>query len=210
MELNRGPVLFLFPLVPGSPKISLLAGPSYIAIGKSITLPKCNVTSLPTARIVWTKISVPDKHSRMRDDGNGQLSITNAQKKDSGFYQCRATNKIGVNLAATHLIVVGMPVFTIRPPSQLDVKHGQNVTVPCKAIGEPKPKVTWLKENGVLPSGRSEVSTDGTLNVSQVKHEDSGTYTCVASSVGVAKSSSSMQLTVPKGILCSLLVIQNI
>ena len=52
-------------------------------------------------------MSVPDKHPRMRDDGNGQLTITNAHKKDSGFYQCRAINKIGVDLALTHLIVTG-------------------------------------------------------------------------------------------------------
>ncbi|KAL9970446.1 hypothetical protein ACROYT_G022822 [Oculina patagonica] len=188
-------------VVQSSPKISLFAGPSYVAIGGTITLPKCNVTSLPPAKIVWTKILVPDKHPRMKYDGNGQLSITNAHKEDSGFYQCRAANKIGVAVAVTHLIVVGAPVFTVRPPSQIRIKHGQNITIRCRAIGEPKPKITWVRKNGVLPFGRSEVSADGTLNVWRAKHEDFGTYTCVATSVAVS-SSSSVQLSVVK-VTCS-------
>lgn len=101
----------------------------------------------------------------MRDDGYGQLSITNAKKEDSGFYQCRATNKIGVDLAVTHLIVVGAPVFTVRPPLQRRIKHGKNITIRCKAIGDPKPRITWIRENGVLPSGRSKVRADGRLKV---------------------------------------------
>lgn len=192
--------LFSFLSFSGSPKISLLAGPSYVAIGGTITFPKCNVTSLPPAKIVWTKISVPDKHSRMRDDGNGLLSVTNAHRGDSGFYQCRATNKIGVGLAVTHLIVVGVPVITVRPPSQLRIKHAQNITVLCKATGVPKPRITWIKKNDDLPLGRSGVSADGTLRIWQARHEDSGTYDCVASSATVS-SSSSMQLTVSRGVV---------
>lgn len=101
----------------------------------------------------------------MRDISDGQLSIVNVHKEDSGFYQCRATNKIGVAVAITHLVVVDDPVITVRPPPQLSVNHGQTVSLRCEAKGEPKPKVSWLKENGALPLGRSNVSINGTLKL---------------------------------------------
>ena len=126
-------------------------------------LPKCAVASFPAGKIVWTKISVPDLHPRMSRDG--QLSIVNVHKEDSGIYQCRATNKIGVAVAITHLVVVDDPVITVRPPPQLSVNHGQTVSLRCEAKGEPKPKVSWLKENGALPLGRSNVSINGTLKL---------------------------------------------
>lgn len=167
-----------------------------MAVGKTVMLPKCNVDSLPATKIVWTKISVPDTHRRMRVSNNGQLSIINAHKKDSGFYQCRATNKIGVAVAITHLVVVDIPVFTSRPPSHLSVKYGQTISVRCEASGEPRPKIIWLKENGALPLGRSNVSIAGTLNLWQVKPQDSGNYTCVATSTGVYATSASVQLII--------------
>lgn len=152
-------------VVQTSPKISLKPGPSYVAVGNTIMLPKCAVASFPAAKIVWTKISVPDLHPRMRDISDGQLSIVNVHKEDSVFYQCRATNKIGVAVAITHLVVVDDPVITVRPPPQLSVNHGQTVSLRCEARGEPKPKVSWLKENGALPLGRSNVSINGTLKL---------------------------------------------
>ena len=101
----------------------------------------------------------------MRDISDGQLSIVNVHKEDSVFYQCRATNKIGVTVAITHLVVVDDPVITVRPPPQLSVNHGQTVSLRCEAGGEPKHKVSWLKENGALPLGRSNVSINGTLKL---------------------------------------------
>ena len=162
-------------------------------------LPKCAAASFPAAKIVWTKISVPDLHPRMRDISDGQLSIVNVHKEDSVFYQCRATNKIGVAVAITHLVVVDDPVITVRPPPQLSVNHGQTVSLRCEARGEPKHKVSWLKENGALPLGRSNVSINGTLNLWEVKSQDAGKYICVASSAGIFTTSTSVQLS---GMLC--------
>lgn len=183
-------------VVQTSPKISLKPGPSYVAVGNTIMLPKCAVASFPATKIVWTKISVPDLHPRMRDISDGQLSIVNAHKEDSGFYQCRATNKIGVAVAITHLVVVDDPVIIVRPPPQLSVNHGQTVSLRCEARGEPKPKVSWLKENGALPLGRSNVSINGTLKLWEVKSQDAGKYICVASSAGIFTTSTSVQLSV--------------
>ena len=130
---------------------------------------------------------------------DGQLSVINAQKKDSGLYKCKATNPLGEDSAVTQLVVVEVPHFTVRPPSQLEVETIQNVTVRCQATGDPQPKVTWTKESGELPVRRSEVGVDGTLKIWNPVEEDSGIYTCVASSKVFFKAFSVMKLTVTKG-----------
>ena len=127
---------------------------------------------------------------------DGKLSITNAKKRDSGLYRCKASNVLGQDSALTQLVVLELPHFTVSPPAKLKAFTSHNITVPCQASGDPPPKVTWMKENGELPFGRSKVSVDGTLQIWNLKEEDSGKYTCVASSNKIfAKATSTMELT---------------
>ena len=83
-----------------------------------------------------------------------------AQKRDSGLYKCKAKNTFGQKSAV--LVVVELPQFRVAPPARLQVNQQRNITVPCQASGDPQPTVTWVKENGSLPFGRSKVSSDGT------------------------------------------------
>ena len=186
------------------PKVLLSLGPSYVEKDKNITLPTCYVTSFPPSVITWSKVH--DELAQARAvSKQGQLSITNSQTKDSGLYKCKASNILGYDSAVTQLVVVELPQFTVRPPTQLKEFTNQTITVPCQAIGDPKPTVTWMKENGELPSGRSKVSVDGTLEIWNTKEENSGTYTCKASSVVIFKSfSATMTLTVTKGMILDM------
>ena len=145
--------------------------------------------------IRWSKVHGELVQARVLSK-DGHLSITNARKKDSGLYKCKATNVLGYHSAVTHLSVVELPQFTVRPPEQLDEFTNHNITVPCRATGDPKPTVTWVKENGELQLGRSKVSVDGTLQIWNPKEEDSGRYTCMAVSAAVFRASSVMKLTV--------------
>ena len=163
-------------------------------MGKNVTLPVCHVTSFPPAAIKWVKVYDNLERSRAIAK-DGQLSIINTQKKDSGLYKCTASNQLGHDSAVSHLIVVELPHFTVRPPSQLEVDITKNVTILCQATGDPQPKITWVKESGELPVGRSEVGVDGTLNIWNLKEEDSGKYTCVASSNEFFKAFAAIKLT---------------
>ncbi|KAL9970485.1 hypothetical protein ACROYT_G022868 [Oculina patagonica] len=184
-------------VVQSLPKITLSFGPSYVERNKNIILPTCHATSFPPAVITWSKVhgKLVQARAVVKD---GQLSITNSEKKDSGLYECKATNKLGHDSAFTQLNVVELPQFSVTPPAQLKANTSQNVKVPCQATGNPKPTVTWRKENGDFPSGRSQVSEDGTLQIWNAKEEDSGIYTCTASSAMVFKAFSAMKLTVMK------------
>ena len=157
------------------------------------------MTSYPPAVITWSK-GLGELVQARAVSKDGQLSITNAQQKDSGLYKCKATNILGYDSAVTHLSVVELPQFTVRPPEQLKEFTSHTITVPCQATGDPKATVTWVKENGELPLGRSKVSVDGTLQIWDTKEGDSGRYTCTAASAVVFKAAISvMKLTVTTG-----------
>ena len=113
---------FYLLLFTGKPKFSLSFGPSYVEKGRNVTLPMCHVTGYPPAVITWVKVyNGLEKPRAIAKDG--QLSIINTQKKDSGLYKCTASNKLGHSSAVTHLNVVELPHFTVRPPSQLEVDN---------------------------------------------------------------------------------------
>ena len=69
------------------------------------------------------------------------------------------------------------------------IQTGQKVSIRCKASGNPIPKVTWLLDNDELPV-ESRVGTNSLttaegdvvsfVNISSVKVEDGGEYTCHA------------------------------
>jgi len=153
------------------------------------------VTSFPPAVITWSKLLGELTRTRAISK-DGQLSIMNAQKTDSGLYKCKASNILGHESTVTQLVVVELPQFTVSPPAKLEVYQNQNITVPCQATGDPPPTVTWTKQNVALPFGRSNVSVDGTLQMWNLKREDSGIYTCMASSAEVFKAFAAMKLTV--------------
>ena len=151
--------------------------------------------SFPPAVISWSKLTGRVSSRAIFKDG--QLSIINAHKKDSGLYRCEASNSLGQDSALTQLVVVELPRFTISPPAKLNVFVYNDITVPCQATGDPKPTIRWKKENGQLPSGRSKIGLNGTLEIWSAKEEDSGRYTCIASSNEIfAKATLTMELTV--------------
>jgi len=185
-------------IIQSKPRISLSLGPLHVENNKKVALPECHVTSFPPAVITWSKVLGELTQTRAVSK-DGHLSIMNAQKTDSGLYKCKASNILGHESAVTQLVVVELPQFTVSPPSLLKVFVTHNVTVPCEATGDPQPIVTWTKQNGELPLGRSKVGVDGTLKIWSAKEEDSGIFTCVASSAGVFKESVAvMKLTVHK------------
>ena len=156
-------------------------GPSYVEKGKNITLPVCHVTGFPPPKITWRK--EPNNLVQARTVvSDGQLSILNAQKRDSGLYKCQASNPLGHDSAVTDLNVVQRPHFIVKPPAHLKVWTIQNITVRCQVAGDPQPTVTWKKINGTMSGRRSAVGADGTLKIWNPKPEDSGTYACKASS----------------------------
>lgn len=70
-------------------------------------------------------------------------------------------------------------------PSHLNLELGMSVSLDCRAMAEPEPKIYWVTPHGTKItidsiSERYHLSSEGTLRLSHVQLEDSGHYTCVA------------------------------
>jgi hypothetical protein len=75
---------------------------------------------------------------------------------------------------------------------------GETLKIICQATGIPKPIIDWKREGNTLVSGERTVLNGEQLVTHQVKENDSGVYTCVASNViGNDELSSTVDVWVP-------------
>ena len=70
------------------------------------------------------------------------------------------------------LSVAVSPSLTTRP-SDKTVLEPANVTFHCNAIGNPMPKISWIKDGEPVASG-------DTLSIINTKRNQSGKYWCLA------------------------------
>ena len=175
--------LKVFYLFPVHPRVSLHPGPSYVIEGSKITLPTCHVTGYPAPVVTWRKLSGQLPQGRTQYN-NTALQISNVRKVDSDAYFCSAVNLLGNAERKTLLVVVSLPVFTVKPPGKVFVGIGDTLTLNCSAIGDPRPVISWKRPGAALPVGRSDRTNDA-LVLSDLKKEDAGNYVCVATSAGV-------------------------
>nr|XP_006112308.1 matrix-remodeling-associated protein 5 isoform X1 [Pelodiscus sinensis] len=86
------------------------------------------------------------------------------------------------------------PKITMKGPHSLSVLAETDAVIPCDAVGEPKPLVSWTKvSTGVLMTAntriqRFEVLKNGTFIIRNVQFQDRGQYLCTAQNLyGVDK-----------------------
>lgn len=77
--------------------------------------------------------------------------------------------------------MVSLPVFTVKPPGKVFAATGDTLTLNCSAIGDPRPVISWKRQETALPVGRSHRTNDA-LVLSDLREEDSENYICVAAS----------------------------
>ena len=173
----------VFHLIAVHPRISLHPGPSYVIEESNVTLPTCYVTGYPEPVVTWRKSSGQLPQGRTQYN-NTALQISNVRKVDSDAYFCSAVNLLGNVERKTLLVVVSLPVFTVKPPGKVFAAIGDTLTLNCSATGDPRPVISWKRQGATLPVGRSH-RTNNALVLSDLKKEDAGIYVCVATSAGV-------------------------
>ncbi|GAA55160.1 hemicentin-1 [Clonorchis sinensis] len=134
--------------------------------------------------VVWLKDGdVVSNSSRISIVDHGKsLVIRMTKARDTGTYQCIATNPVGEDLGELHLVVESKPQF-ITVPRNMTVQMGALVTLECKAEGEPQPTITWYKDGVLLElGGTRSLVNNGSLRIVGVSNDDEGNYYCVASS----------------------------
>ena len=75
--------------------------------------------------------------------------------------------------------MLNYPVGAIisQKPSSVIIEEGQNLSLVCKATGQPTPTVTWRKAFSQLPKQKTTVVA-GNLNIVNIAKADGGTYEC--------------------------------
>ncbi|CAG5125030.1 unnamed protein product, partial [Candidula unifasciata] len=151
-------------------------GVQRVGVGDRVEL-ECVVTGSTTPRVTWTKAEGPLPWNSII--GEGTLIIPEVRQEDAGTYQCTATNEAGTVKSEVRLEVSSRPVI---PPQQdyVTAAVGTPAQLRCDASGYPRPRISWMKEDGDLPYEHS-VLDNGELHIPRVKQEDAGTYSCLAS-----------------------------
>ncbi|XP_050189740.1 roundabout homolog 2 isoform X11 [Myiozetetes cayanensis] len=168
-----------------------------VAQGRTVTFP-CETKGNPQPAVFWQKegsqnLLFPNQplqpNSRYSVSPTGDLTITNIQRSDAGYYICQALTVAGSILAKAQLEVTD--VLTDRPPPIiLQGPINQTLAVDgmallkCKATGDPLPVISWLKEGFTFlgRDPRTSIQDQGTLQIKALRLSDTGTYTCVATS----------------------------
>ena len=78
---------------------------------------------------------------------------------------------------------ISAPKVTISPASQLTVKESNTAALFCSASGNPAPQLSWIRVDGSLPSNRFRVTSDGLMQIDDVRLEDAGKYKCTAHNI---------------------------
>lgn len=114
-------------------------------------------------------------------------------QRDDATYECVAENGVGDAVTAVATLTVfevdkvppGFP--SISPPStMMVVEIGHTATLPCQAIGNPTPKIRWLRNSlplDVASNPRYALLNDkmhGTLQIVKSEEDDNGKFECIA------------------------------
>ena len=77
---------------------------------------------------------------------------------------------------------ISAPKVTISPP-QLTVNESNTAALFCSATGNPVPQVSWSRVSASLPSNRTNLTSDGLIQIVDARLEDAGKYKCVARNI---------------------------
>ena len=111
----------------------------------------------------------------------GILKIYSVTKKDGGVYICKAENILELATDTAQLTVFSPLRFKVRPPQEVIPVIGYTVHLPCLAESDLSPTTYWRKEGKSSLSLDSNVLSNGTLVLKNIKKSHEGSYICRAS-----------------------------
>ncbi|XP_053903065.1 roundabout homolog 2 isoform X7 [Malaclemys terrapin pileata] len=190
-----------------------------VAQGRTVTFP-CETKGNPQPAVFWQKegsqnLLFPNQplqpNSRYSVSPTGDLTITNIQRSDAGYYICQALTVAGSILAKAQLEVTDVltdrpPPIILQGPANQTLAVDGTALLKCKATGDPLPVISWLKEGFTFlgRDPRTSIQEQGTLQIKSLRISDTGTYTCVAtSSSGETSWSAVLEVTESGGAIIS-------
>jgi len=179
----------------------LISGPEYYRVEKGGTARlDCDIRQLGGLVKVWkngTRVVFVGEikirnDDRMSLDGS-HMVIQGVTIWDSGGYYCEVETDIDQPITLKHnLQVLDPPVLEEVGERQLTSIYGSTISLSCRANGQPKPNITWSREEK-----RSEILGHGPeLTLTHIGRLDAGHYKCSASNGVGEPVSKAVYLTV--------------
>ncbi|XP_040014057.1 protein turtle homolog A isoform X2 [Xiphias gladius] len=166
-------------------------------VGSHLSL-ACVAVGNPPPSITWLKGGSVLQRVNYQE---GALSLRGVSMQSAGQYSCHASNSEGNVTRVTKVKIKGPPVIVI-PPKSTSVNMSQNALLQCQAVADP-PNMTYVWQKGgenvyhiESLKTRVRIMVDGTLLISSLVPEDSGSYTCMPTNGLLTPPTASANLTV--------------
>nr|XP_055039240.1 neurofascin homolog (chicken) a isoform X16 [Misgurnus anguillicaudatus] len=147
----------------------------------------CRANGNPKPSIQWLMNGGPIESSQSSHEVQGDtIMFHSVQIGSSAVYQCNASNEHGYLLANAFVSILDMAPRMLGPKNQqIKVIENNRTFLDCPFFGSPFPTLRWFKngQGSGLDGGQYKVYFNGTLEITQARPEDQGTYTCVASNM---------------------------
>lgn len=161
--------------------------------GKVIIL-SVEFTSNPASEVTWYKDGFQMQSSEdffiESTATSSSLRIREAFKSDTGMYQVKLYNEVGVATTRAYLSVIPAAWSDLTPTILVDLKNftvngGDPVKFQTQAQGNPSPVITWFKDDEPLEIDNNRIKEFKendifTLLILETVAADSGCYECVA------------------------------
>uniref|UniRef100_A0A0K8SX42 Ig-like domain-containing protein n=1 Tax=Lygus hesperus TaxID=30085 RepID=A0A0K8SX42_LYGHE len=178
-------------------------GGTTVVAGSRLEL-QCDAVGGPMPQVEWFKRRLAvtrglEEDNKIRGFGLGKVVtryiVDCVTPEHEGEYSCQAvsggkrfateSSLVVVEGAESELLNSGdcptqvAPRFIMFSPMTLQ-DIGNNVRVPCRAHGLPRPRIFWTKDGKLVENPRFKFHEEGDMEIESIQWEDMGTYTCVA------------------------------
>ncbi|KAK7934217.1 hypothetical protein WMY93_005113 [Mugilogobius chulae] len=139
----------------------------------------------PVLYVNWTKDGNHlnlDNFPGWMVNSEGSVFIARANDNAVGMYTCTPYNSYGTmgQSEPTKVILKDPPTFKVPPRPEYMQEVGRELIIPCEAIGDPSPNITWSKI-GPTPRSPFTVLSNGSLLLQPLSKEHQGGWECLAS-----------------------------